>query len=115
MVPKARQSPFAMARNRISHSSGPMTSLICGRWREAVAFYVPLLEIPQGSVATIKQHYVRHPDAVFLAHRKRSARHESGPGSQDRKIFADRRQNAGICRSHKPKFRDTIVVVFTTY
>ena len=24
--------------------------------------------------------------------------HESGPGSQDREIFADRRQNTGICR-----------------
>ena len=31
------------------------------------------------------------PDAVFLAHRKRGARHESGPGSQDREVFADGR------------------------
>jgi hypothetical protein len=34
----------------------------------------------------------------MAAHRKRRAGHESGPGSQDREIFADRRQNAGICR-----------------
>src|SRR6202008_4867083 len=40
----------------------------------------------------------RDPDAVFLAHRKGSARDESGPGSQDREIFAHRRQNAGIRR-----------------
>jgi hypothetical protein len=47
--------------------------------------------------------YGSHPDAVFLAHRKRSARHESGPGSQDREIFADRRQNAGVCRRRSAK------------
>jgi integrase len=36
------------------------------------------------------------PQRVFLAHRKRSAGHESSQGSKDRAIFAHRRQNAGI-------------------
>jgi hypothetical protein len=47
-------------------------------------------------------------DVVFLAYRKRRLGHESGPGSQDREIFADRRQNAGICRrgSSKTSQRD---------
>ena len=45
------------------------------------------------------------PDAVFLAYRKRSARNEPGPGSQDREIFPDRRQNAG--RLWKVKFRSS--------
>jgi hypothetical protein len=39
-----------------------------------------------------------HPDAVFLADRKRCLGHESGAGSQNREILADRRQDAGIRR-----------------
>ena len=62
-----------------------------------VAAYIEILTTP-GRAAHGQTAHGRHPDAVFLAYRKRSAGHESGPGSQDREIFADRRQNAGICR-----------------
>ena len=61
-----------------------------------VAAYIETLQ-RRAAPPTVKQHYGRHPDAIFLADRKRRSGHESGPGSQDREIFADRRQNTGIC------------------
>jgi len=40
----------------------------------------------------------RPSGCCFLADRKRSPGHESGPGSQDREVFTHRRQNTGIRR-----------------
>src|SRR5271165_6016110 len=62
-----------------------------------VAAYIENPSTP-GRAAHGQTAYGRHPDAVFLAHRKRSAGHESRPGSQDREIFADRRENPCVRR-----------------
>jgi hypothetical protein len=51
-----------------------------------VAAYIETLQ-RQAAPPTVKQHMAAN--AVFLAHRKRRTRYESGPGSQDREIFAD--------------------------
>jgi hypothetical protein len=51
-----------------------------------VAAYIEMPSTP-GRAAHGQTAHGGDPDAVFLAHRKRSARHESGPGSQDREIF----------------------------
>ena len=64
-----------------------------------VAAYIENLTAP-GRAAHGQTAHGGDPDAVFLAYRKRSPGHESGPGSQDREIFADRRQNAGISFHH---------------
>src|ERR1700736_6714894 len=47
---------------------------------------------------TVKQHMAAIRMLFCWLTEKGSARDESRPGSQDREIFTDRRQNAGICR-----------------
>jgi hypothetical protein len=53
-----------------------------------MVYDLPAIDKP-GRTAHGQTAHGRHSDAVFLAHRKGSAGHESCPGSQDRKIFAD--------------------------
>jgi Phage integrase, N-terminal SAM-like domain len=60
-----------------------------------VAAYIETLQ-RQAAPPTVKQH-MADPHAVFLADRKRDPGYESGAGSQDREVFTDGRQNAGIC------------------
>jgi hypothetical protein len=43
-----------------------------------------------------------------MADRKRCLDHESRPGSQDREIFADRRQNAGVVDCEVQQLLDVI-------
>jgi hypothetical protein len=67
-----------------------------------VAAYIEILQ-RQAAPPTVKQHMAAVRMLLFLAHRKRSARHESGPGSQNREIFTDRRENPGIRRRRSSK------------
>ena len=53
-----------------------------------VAAYIEILPTP-GRAAHGQTAHGGDPDAVFLAHGKRRARHESGPGSQNGEIFKD--------------------------
>ena len=57
-----------------------------------VAAYIEIPSTPGRCVDGQTAHGC-HPDAVFLAHQeKRRPGHESGPGSQDREIFTDRKK-----------------------
>jgi len=53
-----------------------------------VAAYIETLQ-RQAAPPTVKQHMAAIRMMFSLAYRKRSAGHESGPGSENREIFAD--------------------------
>jgi integrase/recombinase XerD len=57
-----------------------------------VAAYIETLQ-RQAAPPTVKQHIAVIRMLFSWLTKKRSAGHESGPRSQDREIFADRRQN----------------------
>ena len=62
-----------------------------------VAAYIETLQ-RQAAPPTVKQHMAAIRMLFSWLTEKGSAGHESCPGSQDREIFADRRQNTGVCR-----------------
>src|ERR1700747_2888300 len=61
-----------------------------------VAAYIETLQ-RQAAPPTVKQHMAAIRMLFSWLTEKGSLGHESGPGSQDREIFPDRRQNAGVC------------------
>src|ERR1700724_1126861 len=67
-----------------------------------VAAYIEILQ-RRAAPPTVKQHMAAIRMLFSWLTEKGGLGHESGPGSQDREIFAGRRQNAGICRRRSPK------------
>jgi hypothetical protein len=85
-----------LALNRLPPELGRLTSL-----QSLDLSYCRQLS---GNLAQLRQSHfppIARPhqlDAVFLADRKRSLGHESGPGSQNPRDFTDRRENILLAR-----------------